>query len=104
MLTSEPESSAPGPVSADFDARNIIPEGTARSRTQRQKYAAALLQKTDLTAFHTSFAHGLSVGGAKSEGQHRDTLPPEPQNWRQMIKHRFSRDFRQAVDREIQEL
>jgi hypothetical protein len=74
------ESSPPGPLSADFDARNIIPEGTARSRTRRQKYAAALLQTTDLTAFHTSFAHGLSVGGAKSEGQHRDTLPAEPQN------------------------
>lgn len=38
------------------------------------------------------------------EGPHRDTLPAEPRTWKQMLKHRYSADFKLAADRELQEL
>ncbi len=99
--------SAPAPPEnrSDFDAQNILPEGSKRSRKtpRRQIYATALAQAAELTPFHTAFALGREKE-AKFEGLHRDTLPAEPRTWRQMTKHKFAAEFAMAADKEIQEL
>jgi Reverse transcriptase (RNA-dependent DNA polymerase) len=94
------------PISADFDARNILHQGSSRTRKpRRQAYAVQLANTSELTVFHTAFAAGLSTAQlAKRDGQHRDTLPTEPRNWKQMLRHRFSSEFQLAAEREIQEL
>jgi Reverse transcriptase (RNA-dependent DNA polymerase) len=120
--TPEPDNDAPPPpstasaatesslttpvISADFDARNILPQGSSRTRkTRRQAYAIQLANTSELSAFHTAFATGLSTAQpAKRDGQHRDTLPAEPRNWKQMLRHHFSSEFQLAAEREIQEL
>ncbi|ERF71188.1 hypothetical protein EPUS_06017 [Endocarpon pusillum Z07020] len=97
--------STPSENRSDFDSRNILPEGSKRSRmsSRRQNYAAALAQTTELTPFYAAFAAGHEKSG-KIDGLHRDTLPAEPRSWKQMTKHKFAAEFKLAADREIQEL
>jgi hypothetical protein len=74
-LTSSP------PVSADFDARNILPDGSTRKRKPRQQiYAAQLANTSELSPFYSAFASGLSMAPLAERGQHRDTLPFEPKS------------------------
>jgi PHP family Zn ribbon phosphoesterase len=40
----------------------------------------------------------------QSDRIHRDQLPPEPKNWREMKKHRCKDGFLEGAQREIQEL
>jgi hypothetical protein len=101
--------SAPAPLEnrSDFNDRNILPEGSKRSRKSPrcQNYAIALSQAAQLTPFHIAFALGREkAGGVKIEGLHRDTLPAEPRTWRQLTQHRFAAEFEMAADREIQDL
>lgn len=96
---------APAPLEnrSDFDARNILPESSRRSRNpRRHNYATALQQTTGLNAFHTAFATGIKKGGGAKI--HRDTLPAEPRSWKQMLRHQCSEEFTLAASREIQEL
>jgi hypothetical protein len=105
--TPEPDNNAPTPlISANFDAQNILPEGSSRIRKpRRQAYAVQLANTAELSPFYTAFAAGLlTAQPAKRDGQHRDTLPAEPRNWKQMLRHRFSSEFQLAAEREIQEL
>jgi hypothetical protein len=76
-------SSAP-PISADFNARNILPEGSTRQRKpRRQIYVAQLADTSKLTAFYAAFATGFTKAKpTEINGPHRDTLPAEPKNWR----------------------
>lgn len=104
---SAPAPTAPPPENqSDFSTQNILPEGSKRSRTstRRQNYAVALTQASELSAFYTAFALGHAKAEGKKWALHRDTLPPEPRTWRQMIKHKFAAEFKEAADREIQEL
>lgn len=60
---------------------------------------------SSLSPFHTAFATGISRPETAIEArQHRDTLPAEPRNWKQMQKHQFSSNFKIAAEIEIQEL
>ncbi|ERF70143.1 hypothetical protein EPUS_00330 [Endocarpon pusillum Z07020] len=97
--------STPSENRSDFDSRNILPEGSKRSRmsSRRQNYAAALAQTTELTPFYAAFAAGHEKSG-KIDGLHRDTLPTELRSWKQMTKHKFATEFKLAANREIQEL
>jgi Reverse transcriptase (RNA-dependent DNA polymerase) len=100
-----PETSSP-PISADFNEQNILPEGSTRKRKPRQQiYAAQLATTSELSPFYAAFATGLSMAQPLAEkGQHRDTLPAEPKNWKQLKNHLYSSEFKLAADKEIQEL
>ena len=76
-----------------------------RSR-RRQAYSTALAQTAELTPYHSAFGVGLQKieSDVQNDRLHRDTLPPEPRNWRQMLKHRFAREFEHAAIRELNEL
>jgi hypothetical protein len=92
-------------VSADFDAQNILPEGSTRKRKPRQQiYAVQLANTSELSPFYAAFATGLSIAPPIDKGQHRDTLPAEPKNWKQLQYHPYSSEFKLAANKEIQEL
>ena len=94
------------PISANFDTRNILPEGSTRTRKPRREAHAILLANTSqLTAFHSAFAAGITTAQTENRvGQHRDTLPTEPRSWKQMQRHLFSSEFQLAAEREINKL
>jgi Reverse transcriptase (RNA-dependent DNA polymerase) len=92
--------------SSEFTESNILPEGTKRARISSRKavYTVALEKTSKLTPYHAAFVTGQERGEntSKKKEIHRDTLPTEPQTWRQMLKHKFSTEFTQAASREIQ--
>jgi hypothetical protein len=64
-LTSSP------PVSADFDAWNILSKGSTRKRKPRQQiYATQLATTSKLSPFYAAFATGLSIAPPIDKGQH----------------------------------
>ena len=118
-------------VSADFDAANILPEGV--KRTRKQKYAAALeaieaIQKfkdyADLRSYHNAFSafstaikfyetaktskltthQSKTVPSTTSPRLHRDSLPPEPKNLRELNSHPFKEEFKGSMRVEIKDL
>lgn len=102
-------------VSASLDVGNILPEGVTRSR--KKKYAAALQTTLDgkLTAFHNAFfAFSTAIKYYDVPPRstflpspitpiklHRDSLPPEPQNFRELAKHPFAEGFKHAMRVEL---
>jgi hypothetical protein len=53
--------------------------------------------------FYASFLAGIMHSGFLDR-VHRDQLPPEPKNWREMQKHCYKEGFLEGVQREMQEL
>ena len=91
-LTQQPE------IPSDAVAMNT------RSRRQ-QAHAAAMAETAELTPYFSAFGVGLQKAEFDVQNRlHRDTLPPEPRHWRQMLKHRFAREFEHAAIRELNEL
>jgi hypothetical protein len=91
-------------LTSNFDAQNILPEGSKRVRKARkQAYAAALGNNAQLSAFHSAFAAGL-IKVPQINAFHRDTLPAEPRSWKQLQYHLHGAEFRQAAKAEIQSL
>ena len=108
--TSSETSTSTNSISADLNTQNILPEGTRRvQRSNRQQIYTTALNNTpkNLTTYHTAFATGIQqIKGAeaKTEDLHQDTLPAEPHSWKQMLRHQFATEFKQAAQQEIQEL
>ena len=113
-------------ISADFDEGNIIPEGVTRNR--KKKYAAAIQaieaieayakDPTILSSFHDAFSafsaalkyYDSSFGRPAKpmltapSKIHRDSLPPEPLNYRELAKHPYFEQFKMAMRVEIEAL
>jgi hypothetical protein len=109
-------------IELDIDTTNIIPEGMRRRRAARkQAYLTVLKEIADdeITSFHTAFS-AMSCASAFYNHQnqpatklltklnltsfHRDSLPPEPKNFRQMQRHPHAVDFNKAILTEISAL
>jgi hypothetical protein len=82
-------------ISADFDSRNII-QG---SRMRRSAHVTALKQTDKLVGYYSSFYTARKAISTKLP--HRDTLPAPPKSWKQMLKHRYSTEFKKAADKEF---
>jgi len=96
------EASRASEISADFTETNILPEGARRHRknARREAYFAALDDVEELSGYHSAFTAAL----ADSKRPHRDSLPPEPKNWKEMLRHPFATQFTQAAQVEFDEL
>ena len=55
-----------------------------------------------LVGYHSSFSTTWNAIGTKPP--HRDTLPPPPKSWKQMLKHQYSNEFKKAADKEFNAL
>ena len=85
-------------ISAEFDSRNVI-QG---SRTRRSAHATALKQTDELVGYFSAFSTARKAVITKPP--HRDTLPPLPKSWKQMLKHQYSNEFKRAADKEYNAL
>ena len=77
----------------------------SRTRTSLRKeaHAIALGKNSQLGGYHTSFVTATKAGH-KTKPPHRDTLPPPPASWKQMLKHEHSIEFKKAADKEFEAL
>ena len=93
-----------------------------RTRQPRKEAYVAALERSaqgPLTFFHSAFSafalastlyHSSTAIGSEHTGQstnsrlHRDSLPPEPRYYHQMLKHPHAEGFKQAIDVEIKAL
>jgi len=89
-------------ISLDVTEDHVLPDGARRNRKKSRKaaYFTALSEVQDLSGYYSAFTAALE--GAKRP--HRDTLPPEPRSWRQMLVHPFAHQFKQAAQVEMDEL
>jgi len=85
-------------ISGNLDPRNIL-QG---SRTRRSAYTTALQHTDKLVGYYSSFSTTRKAVNTKPP--HRDTLPPPPNSWKQMLKHPHSIQFRKAADKEFNAL
>lgn len=81
-------------INPDLDEGNIITSG--RTRAQARKGAMA-------QQYYLSFSTA-SLGFKNEFRWTRDTLPPAPKGWSQMIRHRFATEFSRAAEKEYQTL
>ena len=100
-------------ISGTTDANNILPEGTSRKRKRRMVAFAANEDPQDLKAeFHMTFAAALTsvlsttapAPGPQDERLHRDRMPPEPNNFTELMRHPFKKEFFNACGTEIEAL
>ena len=89
-------------VSRHITEAHVLPQGTQRSRkpTRKEAYFTALDDIEDLSGFHSAFTAALAQG----KMPHRDTLPPEPRNWKEMLSHPYASQWKQAAQVEFDEL
>lgn len=124
-----PAPPAPRDINSKIDETNILPEGVSRSRRRARKQLHALAVKdasSNFNAYHKAFScfsaarnyyssdissninMKTSDQSTKSDDSpqrfHRNNLPPEPLNWKQMLKHPHCSGWMKAVDIEFDQL
>jgi hypothetical protein len=82
-------------VSAEPSANVVLPEGSKRIR--HQAHATALANLSTLFGYYASFATGLVKDidrtRSLSSSLHRDNLPPELKNLKELRKHPLTTGF-----------
>ena len=88
--------------------QNII-QGSWAWKPRKEAYITALEKTQELGGYHTAF--NLTFNSAwKAEHKmkpmrlHQDSLPPPLNSWRQMLKHRYSAEFKKATNKEFEAL
>ena len=89
-------------VSRNITEAHILPQGTQRVRKpiRKEAYFTALDDVNGLSGYYSAFTAALEQRGMP----HRDTLPPEPRNWKEMLSHPFASQWKQAAQVEFDEL
>ena len=67
-------------ISADVDQNLVLPN---RTRNRRQAHAAIVNHLDQHTGYHAAFATNI----VPKSSLHRDRLPEEPKNWKQMLNY-----------------
>jgi hypothetical protein len=96
-----------GEIAAGFDADNILPEGAKRTRKRKDAYSATLdkVAHGSISSYNMAFFAFAAASNYYTDKQHhRDTVPPEPKNYKEMLNHSHSAHFRTAVNTEISQL
>ena len=87
-------------ISADLNQSLILP---SRTRNRQQAHATAISNLADLSGYHAAFAIDLAPKLPPKQ-LHRDNLPEEPKNWRQLLRHPHKDQFTQAARKEFDHL
>jgi hypothetical protein len=87
-------------ISGAFSEANII---TGPRSRRRKAYVTALQNTNSLSGYYSAFASAYTTQ-SNTTRLHRDTLPPEPKSWKEMITHPQAQGFRQAADKEFNTL
>lgn len=78
-------------IATDINPALIIPGGRASRRAAHH----ARLTQGPFAAFHTA------INSSHTARLHRNQLPPEPNNFRELKNHRFVEQFKEAMRKEI---
>jgi hypothetical protein len=89
---------APRDIVGDISSRNIV--SGSRRQSSRDTSNLAFSVDDDEEGVLAAFATGLN-GSHSHTRTHRDELPPEPQNWREMMSHPFNEGFLAAAGLEV---
>ena len=84
-----------------MDETNII-EGTRSrkpSKKRQEAYYADLNRPQELPAYYSAFALGVKEGKPRI---HQKDLPPPPRSWKEMQRHSYSKEFKEAAKKEYQ--
>jgi hypothetical protein len=90
LTQSNPVRTESSRVGADLDESNIV-EG---KRVRRRRAIYLTMRYAGVTGFQAAFTIAHSFSRTKL---HRDSLPAEPQSWKEMINHQFREQFTNAA-------
>lgn len=97
---------APRDINGNVTADNIV-SGQRKRRTPADPYLASYVTYNDDAENQdnvlAAFATGISAPRPEN-CRHRDDLPPEPKNWKEMMNHPFRDGFLSACGLEIKNL
>jgi transposase InsO family protein len=90
-------------ITSDVDTRNIITGPRQRRPTSRRReaYVTDLNMTEEAPGFFAAFSTGVLDTTLQP---HRDEVPPEPENWKDMLKHPCKEDFLAGARLEVSEL
>jgi hypothetical protein len=90
-------------ITRDVDESNIVEGTRARkpSKKRQEAYYADLGHPEELPANHSAFASGVKEGKPRI---HQVDLPPPPRPWKELQRHRYAKEFKEAADKEYQSL
>jgi hypothetical protein len=110
------EGTATRDINGNIDTSNIVENGSGR-RLRRSAYAAKLQDagSGSFSCFHTAFNQFTNANHHEQESRkstnstvgnrlHRDKMPEEPNNIKQLKGHMFEQEFRQAMKEELSAL
>ena len=91
-------------ISAKPFTNLILPKGSKQAR--RQAHTAVLANLSTLSSYYAGFATGLvkDINQTRSSSLHRDNLPPEPRNLKELRKHPLTAGFQIAMEKEYNDL
>jgi hypothetical protein len=69
------------------------------TKKRREAYHADLGRPEELPAYHSAFASGVKEGKPRI---HQKDLPPPPRSWKELQRHRYAKEFKEAADKEYQ--
>ena len=87
-------------ISGELNKGNIVQGSRTRQSIRKNVHATALSRTNELGGYYSSFC----TTQIRPKALHRDTLPPPPRSWKQMLKHQYSNQFRRAADKEFEGL
>ncbi len=95
-------------ISANESEQFILPEGTKRIHRRRDAHLAMLAGidrgSTYLYAFNSMLQLAPVPAMVSMPLMHRDQLPKEPRNWKEMLRHPMAAEFKLAATKEYGDL
>ena len=86
---------------SDLNPANII--ATRRVRKERHQAYITACENGSLSSYYSSFTTALADSQNPLK-RHRDSMPPEPKYWRNLLTHPYKHEFIQAAQKEWNEL
>lgn len=95
------------------ESSTILPEGSKRTRKPTKPFEGHLttLQDDSVVEFHMAFSAALNTSKddippipPTTERLHRDSMPPEPRSYQQLKRHQYSKEFWDAMHKEVHQL
>jgi Reverse transcriptase (RNA-dependent DNA polymerase). len=101
VSSTTPRHRAPRDIVGDVSEENIVLGSRKRKSVDHAFHAVAIEPEDYHEGVLAAFATGLN-GSRTHTRTHRDDLPPEPRNWKEMLNHPYSEGFLAACGLEIE--
>lgn len=99
LAAEQERTSAPRDIHGDVDETNIV-VGSRKRKAREDPDFVSMLAAQDSPGILSAFTAAHSIKQPRDQ-IHRDDLPPEPENWKEMTRHRYSEAFMAAKQRTV---